>query len=670
MMDPTGSPEMMPLRSLLLFLSLCAFVGPDLTRATVIDWGNTGTDFNTNGNWIGGAAPGSADIAQFSSAKVFDPNLSASLTIQGLTFTVDAYTLTNSGGAALTLTNTGSNDTAQTSAILGSNNSGTNTISAPIILGGTAGLTQSISQKAGGTLVINGTITNTNAITVRLAAAGTIRLTADNSATLSAPINLLDDTTLQIGNNNALGSGVLSVLANGTTIQSDSAVNRILPNALFDSANVMTFGAGGELTFLGGMTQDADQTVVVNNNRVMVSSLASDTSALRNITKEGPGALLVTGNRTQGGMTKVTGGTFGVAGSFSSQDVILNGGVLALNDAGLGGAFTRALGTTTSTMRWTNSGGFAAYGSNPSWGAANDLTVNVGGAGATLTWGATSNFLASGQTLILGSNVSNGTVNFQNGLNFGASDQTIQVNRGDTAPAGRVDAVLSGVIASSGGGFNKTGTGTLDLTANNTYTGPTNVNAGTLLVDGNQSAATGTVTVNSGATLGGSGTIGGNVTVNSGGTLAPGNSTGILTTGSLSLASNSNFVLELNNAVPGTGYDQVIVKGSVTLSLGNIVVVAGGGLTLGEKFYVVLNDGTDAVNGTFTQGSTVTSGSYTFTINYSDNGDAGSVGNDVSLTVASVPEPETWVLLIVGIAALGGFTKLVRPTPKSANSLR
>ena len=146
------------------------------------------------------------------------------------------------------------------------------------------------------------------------------------------------------------------------------------------------------------MTQDADQTILVNNNAVTVSSLASNTSALRNITKEGPGALLVSGNRTQGGMTKVTDGTFGVAGSFTSQDIILNGGVLALSNAGLGASFTRALGTTNTTMRWTNSGGFAAYGSNPSWGAANNLTVNIGGTGATLTWGSTSNFLATGQT--------------------------------------------------------------------------------------------------------------------------------------------------------------------------------------------------------------------------------------------------------------------------------
>src|SRR5437762_10731186 len=53
------------------------------------------------------------------------------------------------------------------------------------------------------------------------------------------------------------------------------------------SNNNTTFGAGGNLTF-GAMTQDGDQTMVVNNAIVTVASLASDTTAARNLTKEGP----------------------------------------------------------------------------------------------------------------------------------------------------------------------------------------------------------------------------------------------------------------------------------------------------------------------------------------------------------------------------------------------
>jgi fibronectin-binding autotransporter adhesin len=65
----------------------------------------------------------------------------------------------------------------------------------------------------------------------------------------------------------------------------------------------------------------------------------------------------------------------------------------------------------------------------------------------------------------------------------------------------------------------KGNSGTLILTGNNFYTGPTYLTEGTLLVTGDQTNATGTVEVDPGATLGGTGTIGGNVTVYEGGKL-------------------------------------------------------------------------------------------------------------------------------------------------------
>src|SRR3546814_931043 len=79
----------------------------------------------------------------------------------------------------------------------------------------------------------------------------------------------------------------------------------------------------------------------------------------------------------------------------------------------------------------------------------------------------------------------------------------------------------SGVISGTGI-LNQIGTGTTILNGANSYAGATNVNAGTLLVDGNQSAATGLTTVASGATLGGIGPIGGDVNVAAVGALAAG----------------------------------------------------------------------------------------------------------------------------------------------------
>ncbi len=64
------------------------------------------------------------------------------------------------------------------------------------------------------------------------------------------------------------------------------------------------------------------------------------------------------------------------------------------------------------------------------------------------------------------------------------------------------------------------------LGGNNTYTGMTAVTAGTLLINGNQSAANGAVTVAAGASLGGAGTIGGSTTIANTATLFSGSALG------------------------------------------------------------------------------------------------------------------------------------------------
>jgi fibronectin-binding autotransporter adhesin len=84
------------------------------------------------------------------------------------------------------------------------------------------------------------------------------------------------------------------------------------------------------------------------------------------------------------------------------------------------------------------------------------------------------------------------------------------------------------------------------LTADNTYTGTTDIRAGKLSIDGDQSAATGDVTVQ-GATLGGSGTIGGNTVVKAYGHLQPGGSDGVTLTflGDLDLSGGASLDMEL-----------------------------------------------------------------------------------------------------------------------------
>jgi autotransporter-associated beta strand protein len=117
--------------------------------------------------------------------------------------------------------------------------------------------------------------------------------------------------------------------------------------------------------------------------------------------------------------------------------------------------------------------------------------------------------------------------------------------------------------------FVKNGDGAQVLGAANTYTGTTTVNAGTLLIHGVQTAATGAVQVNSG-TLGGTGTLGGNVTVSATGTIAPGFTTGTLTVPSADLSSGATLAIDVNDANAAKS-DLLAVTGSLNVENAKLV---------------------------------------------------------------------------------------------------
>jgi autotransporter-associated beta strand protein len=229
--------------------------------------------------------------------------------------------------------------------------------------------------------------------------------------------------------------------------------------------------------------------------------------------------------------------------------------------------------------------------------------------------------------------------------------RTFTIGNGAAAADLHVEAPL--IDGPSQGGLIKEGAGTLRLSGDNTFTGATSVNDGTLLIAGSSLSA---VTVNGGI-LGGNGSISNSVTIGGSGVLAPGESVGIIGTGDLFLSgAGATIAMEIGGAGPGQ-YDQVNVTGGVNLD-GNGQIE----ITLlsfvpqpSEVYFLILNDGVDAISGTLAglaQGDTFDSGGYTWQVSYVGDSGAGTFtgGNDLALQV--IPEPTAGLLLLGGLATL------------------
>jgi fibronectin-binding autotransporter adhesin len=208
-------------------------------------------------------------------------------------------------------------------------------------------------------------------------------------------------------------------------------------------------------------------------------------------------------------------------------------------------------------------------------------------------------------------------------------------------------------------GLTKTGAGILELSAANTYTGPTEVSGGSLLVNGPLASA---VTVQSGGLLGGSGALNGGVTVQAGGTLSPGNSPGLLTATQLVLEGAT--LMEIDGLSPrggSGGYDAVDVSGLLTYG-GNMVIDFGSSITtaLADNTSFNLFD-FGSFTGSFSAITTAADSSYYGGLTFANTGTgtkwtATKGTQTLEFTHSTgvlviVPEPAAIALAGIGIAA-------------------
>jgi autotransporter-associated beta strand protein len=225
--------------------------------------------------------------------------------------------------------------------------------------------------------------------------------------------------------------------------------------------------------------------------------------------------------------------------------------------------------------------GAAGNGIYPSGGALNVPAGGTGYIGAPLV--NVSGGSGTGATAI--ANVINGAITgvtlTSPGQNYQAGDVLTLTFAGGgavtPAPAMQYTLQLADVSLNSIGGLKKLGSGTLVLTGASTYTGATNILAGTLQVDG--SLGNTPVNVTAGATLAGKGAIanaGANgVTVS--GTVAPGdpNTYAALTTGPMTWAAGGGYAWKVSqlpsgssSSGAGVNWDNLIVS-SLSVTAGN-----------------------------------------------------------------------------------------------------
>ena len=332
-------------------------------------WNNTGTDFNNGTNWTPGLPP-PADRGIFDGAAVTQPDLSASITLSGITFnstTTSGYLLSSTSGS-LTLTSTAIGTTL--AAIRANNTSGTNTISAPIILGQAAATGAGFSQTANGTLAITGDISSTYAITgLTLSGSAGSKYTLSGNNTYSGNTTIGGTSVLlNINSPTAISSGALVAGATGTidnssglaiTLTHNNNINLSAGDLSFTGSNDLSFGSG-VVTMSGG-----NRKITTNLTKTLtVGSIDADNNT-RTFTKAGGGTLAITG---------------AAGANFQGGTSLVTGGLLLGNKAALGtGLITIAPSNPASISASTDLSGVNAITNNVLFSSAGTSTFAIGG---------------------------------------------------------------------------------------------------------------------------------------------------------------------------------------------------------------------------------------------------------------------------------------------------
>jgi fibronectin-binding autotransporter adhesin len=580
-------------------------------------------------------------------------NRSDTLTVPGAIGGAGSLTQAGTGATILLANNTYTGGTTITAGALQLGNGGTAGNVGPgavtdngslvfnrsdtLTVGGAIDGTGSLTQAGAGTLILTGDNTYAGGTTI---AAGTLQLGNGGTTGALGSGPVIDNAALVVNHSNPItlanaisGAGSLAQIGAGPlTLTAD---NSYAGGTTIAPAATLQAGNGGATGSVGSGNVADDGSLVINRSADL--ALGAVISGTGSVTQSGAGTTTLSGLNTYTGPTTVSNGTLSVASlangsspsglgasSSAASNLVINGGTLRYTGPAASTERLFTLGLAGGTLDGSGSG-----------------AITFAGPGAVAFSGPTT----PGTRALILSGSTTGNV-------FG-----LLLADNDTAN-GDLTALT------------KSGPGSWIITANNTYTGATTINAGSLQL-GNGGATgslgAGAVTDNGNLTFNRSGavsvgaidgsgsltqagtgtlilaadnTYSGGTTINPGGTIQVGNggSAGTLGSGPVTdngaLVINRGDVFTLANNVTGTGTltqtggGLIIITGSVssaggtTVSSGELQVATGGALAgnLTNNGAFTLIGGTYASGGTLTNNGTFNYNAGNFNGNLTNKG--------------------------------------------------
>ncbi len=450
------------------------------TGATTVSFGTLKLDFsaaaftdniinnvaNTSALTLGGGTlnitgKSSATNTQRFASTTFATNKSSALRITqngaaGVSVTLGGLTRNAGSTVDFTLATTGSITTTSTTARVGTNN----------ILASSANVAYAT---VGGTTWATNTTGTIGALANASYQTAFTSSTGDTDITTSLSPAAFTTNTLRFNT----ASRVLALNSSGNSTVTSGG---ILVTAAGAGSSIASGGAGA------GLISGSGKDLVIVNNTTGASGFTISAPIIDNATSAltiaGTGITTLTGTNTYAGVTTISGGVLDVGTLTGLVSPSLGAGGIVFSGGGVlqgNGSFTRDFSGATSAGNGLITGlegGFAAKGGT--------LTVNFGGAGASVTLSIAASGYRFGNNFVFGSATADSPVIVVNPISLNGTlnslGRTFTVNSG----VGGDYAELQGVISSGAGVLIKAGTGLLVLSNANTYTGATNVTAGVL----------------------------------------------------------------------------------------------------------------------------------------------------------------------------------------------